>query len=118
MTRRRDDAPRDLTGAASGLAPQAPPGPPQSVEHVRADVLALLSDEAKALVIGPAQDLISAAQQAGESDHTLMRMRGLLRRVMRDLYRYEVRRSGASRASGATDARIDFDPTTGFGGGD
>ena len=97
--------PRDL--AAAGLAPLAPPGPPQSVEHLRTDVLALLSDEAKAMVIGPAQDVIAAAQKAGESEHTLMRMRGLLRRVMRDMYRYEARRSGDAPG------RIDFDPTTG-----
>lgn len=96
--------PRDLSDTP-GLAPLSPAGPPQPVEEARGDVMSLLSDEAKALVLGELLDMRGAAQKAG-GDMLVKWCDGAIRRVARGLYRYELRRSDAL-------AQIDFDVTTG-----
>jgi len=89
----------------SGLAPLSPAGPGQPIDGTRQDVVEALPVEVKALVVGPALDLIRAAERGGTSDATLHLMRGLLRRVIRGLYEVEVRRQPASAPL------VDFDPT-------
>lgn len=93
---------RDLSEAA-GLAPLSPPGPPQPVDYLRADVLSALPDDVKALIIGPCMDMITQGAAKGEGEYALMRLRGMLRRVVRGCYEVEVRRSAAPP--------VDFDPT-------
>lgn len=97
--------PRDLADAASGLAPLSPPGPGAGVDHLRVDALSLLSDEAKALVVGELMDMRMAVQKA-DNQPGLRLMDAAIRRVVRGLYRYELRRADAA-------ARVNFDVTTG-----
>jgi hypothetical protein len=85
-----------------GLGPLSPPGPPQPIEHARGDVLDLISHRAKAIVIGQGMDYITKMQQCGASDHSLTMLRGMLRRMTRAMYLYEVH---------ATISAVDFDPT-------
>lgn len=67
--------------------------------------MSLLSDEAKALVLGELLDMRQAAQKAG-GDVLVKWTDSAIRRVARGLYRYELRRADAL-------AQIDFDCTTG-----
>lgn len=90
-----------MATTSPGLAPLSPPG-----VEVRADVLAAIPDDVKALVIGPCLDMIQQGAAKGASDHVLMCLRGMLRRVVRGCHDVEVRR-GAAR-------ELDID-TTGFG---
>ena len=89
---------------APGLGPLSPPGPPQSVDFLRADIWDALPDDVKAEVVGPCMDMITQGKIHGESDYVLMRLRGMLRRMIRGLYQIEVRRGADSR-------QVDFDPT-------
>lgn len=100
--------PRDLSDAP-GLGPLSPPGPPQPVDELRvdwlrSDMLAALPDDVRALVVGPAMDMITQGRAKGASDHVLLCLRGMLRRVVRGLYDVEVRRSGGA-------SLVDVDPT-------
>ena len=102
--------PRDLSDMepgplVPGLGPLSPPGPPQPVEFLRSDVLAALPDDVKALVIGPCMDMITQGAAKGEGEYVLMRLRGMLRRVVRGEYEVMVRRSSGSVPP------VDFDPT-------
>lgn len=97
--------PRDLSDRAPGLGPLSPAGPPQPVDEARGEVMALLSDEAKALVLGELLDMRQAARRAG-GELLVKWMDGAIRRVARGLYRYEMRRSEPL-------SRLDFDVTTG-----
>lgn len=90
----------------AGLAPPSTHGPGQGIDEARGDLLRHLPDDVKALAVGAGLDYIAAAEKLGESTHTVMRLRGLLRRVIRGLYEVEVRRGAL------TDAPVDFDPTT------
>lgn len=76
-----------------GLAPLSAPGPGQGIDFLVRDVLDLLPDDVKALVIGPCMDMIQQGAAKGESEYALMRLRGMLRRVVRGLYECEARRS-------------------------
>ncbi len=96
--------PRNLS-ESPGLPPLSPPGPPQPVDFLRADVLEALPDDMKALIIGPCMDQITQGAAKGASDHVLMCLRGMLRRVVRGCYEVEVRR-GLGRLP-----VVDFDPT-------
>jgi hypothetical protein len=91
----------------AGLAPLSQRGPGQGIDEARGDLLQHLPDDVKALAVGAALDYISAAERLGESAHTVMRLRGLLRRVIRGLYEVEVRRGVLAAPP------VDFDPTTG-----
>jgi hypothetical protein len=82
-------------------------GPPQPVDEARVDVLALLSDDAKALVVGELMDLRTALQKA-DNDQGLRLIDAAIRRVVRGLYRYELRRVDPAPKV------VDFDPTTGW----
>lgn len=77
------------------------------MDWLRGDILAALPDDVKALVVGPCMDMMTSTQAAGASQHLLICMRGLIRRMVRGLYDVEVRR-GAARG-------CDFDVTTGYG---
>lgn len=95
--------PRDLSPEAPGLAPLSPPGPPQPIAQVQVDALSALSDDARQIVERQT-DQIARAQAGGFSERSLDVMRGMLRRLISDLYTYELRRRDALR-------RVDFDPT-------
>lgn len=98
--------PRDLS-ADPGLAPLSPPGPAQPIAHLHVDALSALSDDARQIVERQT-DQIARAQAGGFSDRSLDAMRGMLRRLISDLYTYELKRNDAL-------AQVHFDPTTGFG---
>ncbi|HCZ47993.1 MAG TPA: hypothetical protein DCZ11_03190 [Gammaproteobacteria bacterium] len=74
------------------------------IEHVRVDVLSLLSDEAKALILGPMLDMRRAVEKGG-SQQSLRVVDSLIRRVGRGLYEYELRKVDALRV-------LDIDVTT------
>ena len=74
-----------------GLAPLSVAGPGQPIEAALGDVLALLSDDAKALVLGELMDMRVAAQKA-EAAEKVRTLDSAIRRVARGLYRYELRR--------------------------
>jgi len=100
-------APRDLSDKALGLAPLKPPGLGTNVGPLRVDVLALLSDEAKALVLGELLDMrANAAKGTDGKRPVLIDADMAIRRVARGLYRYELRRADSL-------AQLDFDVTTG-----
>lgn len=65
----------------------------------------MLSEEAKALVLGEVLDMRTSAAKSGNHP-VLIDADMAIRRVARGLYRYELRRADAL-------ARVDFDPTTG-----
>lgn len=88
-----------------GLAPLTPAGPAQPIDNARADVLDLLSDEAKALVLGELLDMRSAAMKSQGGEFLVKWTDGAIRRVARGLYRYEMRRKDP------TAPLVDFDPT-------
>lgn len=90
----------------SGLAPLSPAGPPQPIETARGDVMGMLSDEAKALVLGELLDMRAAAQKAG-GDLLVKWTDSAIRRVARGLFKYELRRVDAVAPM------VDFDVTTG-----
>jgi len=90
------------------LAPLSPPGDGQGIDFLRDDVLAVIPHDVKALVIGPCMDMITQGQAKGEADYALMRLRGMLRRVVRGCYEVELHRAGL------TGQRVDFDPTSGY----
>ena len=83
--------PRNL--ADVGLAPLSPPGAGQGIDHLRAQVFTLLSDDAKATVFGPGVDMITRGQRSGESEYVLRRMRMMLAVMARGMYEYELKRS-------------------------
>lgn len=89
----------------SGLAPLTPAGPGQPIDEARGDLIAHLPEDVKALAVGAGLDYISAAEKLGESKHTVMRLRGMLRRVIRGLYEVEARR-GKAPALPAVDVDI------------
>lgn len=92
---------------SAGLPPLSPAGPPQPVEEARGDVMALLSDEAKALVLGELADMRTNATKGSDGKRPVLIDADMaIRRVARGLYRYELRRADAL-------AQIDFDVTTG-----
>ncbi len=93
--------PRDLSGEP-GLAPLSPPGPPQAAF---VDALSALSQDMRRVVEKQA-DLIALAQAGQVSERSLQLMRGMLRRLISDLYTYELKRCDAL-------AHVDFDVTTG-----
>lgn len=90
--------------ADKGLAPLSPHGPAQPIEHVTEP--GALDDRGRE-VVNEGLDYISKAQAGGESSHTLMRLRGLLRRLERKLSQQ------AARAKAEEPMPVDFDPTTG-----
>ena len=100
-------APRNLDHQASGLAPLSQPGPGQPIAH--ASVQAQLSDRDRA-VVNEGLDYICKAQAHGESAHTLMRLRGLLRRIERKLQQH----AAMDAADSAAAETLDID-TTGWG---
>lgn len=75
-----------------GLAPLSPAVKPVGVDHVQVDALTLISDEAKALVLGPMLDMRRALEKGQASELTLKAVNSLIRRVTRGLYEYELRR--------------------------
>jgi hypothetical protein len=83
--------------------PLSPYGPPQPIEHARGDALSLLSDEAKALVIGRMLDRIQGYKAAGGNEITARCMRTLVAVAINGLYEYETR---------LAQSVVDFDPTT------
>lgn len=89
----------------SGLAPLSPAGLGQPIDSHSADVLSMLPPETQ-LPLAKGLDYIGEAQAGGESRHTLMRMRGLFARIVREFYAAEVR-----KAEGLG-PRVDFDITT------
>lgn len=91
-----------------GLAPLSVAGPGQPIETARGDVMALLSDEAKALVLGELLDMRAAASKAG-GELLVKWTDSAIRRVARGLYRYELRRVDPAAPE------VDFDVTTGRG---
>lgn len=93
-----------------GLPPLSPAGPGQPIEHMRGNVLDLLSDDAKALVLGELADMRTrAVRDNGDKRPVLIDADMAIRRVARGLYRYELRRVDPSAPE------IDFDVTTGRG---
>lgn len=76
----------------SGLAPLSPAGPGQPIDGARGDAMALLSDEAKALVLGELLDMRAAAMKSQAGDLLVKWTDSAIRRVARGLYRYELRR--------------------------
>ena len=100
--------PRNLDHKAPGLAPLSPQGPGEGIDFLRDDVLAAIPHDVVALVIGPCMDMITQGQAKGENDYALMRLRGMLRRVVRGCYEVELHRAGL------TGQRVDFDPTSGY----
>jgi hypothetical protein len=94
------------TAAPRGLAPISAAAYGSSVEHLRTDVLSLLSDEAKALVIGPMLDLRRAAAKGDAAPLTMRILDSAIKRAVRGLYDYEVRRAGL-----APPPRVDIDTT-------
>ncbi len=90
----------------SGLAPLSPAGPGQPIDTARPDIMGLLSDEAKALVLGELLDMRGVAQKTQGNDSFLVKWTdGAIRRVARGLYRYEMRRRDPAAPV------VDFDPT-------
>lgn len=93
-----------------GLPPLSPAGPGQPIEHMRGNVLDLLSDEAKALVLGEMMDLRAAVVRVDGTESARLRLLdSAIRRVTRGLWRYEMRRVDPAAPE------IDFDVTTGRG---
>lgn len=96
----------------AGLAPPSPAGPPQPIEHARGDVLALLSDRAKALVLGELLDMRLAFAK-GQDERGVKIIDSAIRRVARGLYRLQM--ADEAERQGARPPEVDFDPTTGMG---
>lgn len=92
-----------------GLAPLSVAGPGQPIEAARGDVLALLSDDAKALVLGELLDMRATAVKAQGGDMLVRWTDSAIRRVARGLYRYELRRVDPAAHE------VDFDCSTGRG---
>lgn len=93
-----------------GLAPLSVAGPGQPIDAARGDVLALLSDEAKALVLGEMMDLRAAVVRVDGTESARLRLLdSAIRRVTRGLWRYEMRRVDPAAQE------IDFDVSTGRG---
>ena len=88
-----------------GLAPLSASGPGQPIDHARGDALSLLSDEAKALVVGEVLDMRQALDKGGDK-HGVRVLDSVLRRIVRGLYRYELRRADSLRPDG-----VDIDTT-------
>ena len=80
--------PRNLDHKAPGLAPLSRPGPGEIVEHLRTDALDLLSDKAKALVIGECVDMRMAFQKGNDARGVRI-IDALTRRIVRGMLRYE-----------------------------
>ncbi len=89
----------------SGLAPLTPAGPGQPIDTARPDIMGLLSDEAKALVLGELLDMRAAAMKSQGGELLVKWTDGAIRRVARGLYRYEMRRKDPAAPT------VDFDPT-------
>ena len=88
-----------------GLAPLTPAGPGQPIDSARPDIMGLLSDEAKALVLGELLDMRAAAMKSQGGELLVKWTDGAIRRVARGLYRYEMRRRDPAAPV------VDFDPT-------
>ncbi len=88
-----------------GLAPLTPAGPGQPIDTARPDIMGLLSDEAKALVLGELLDMRAAAMKSQGGELLVKWTDGAIRRVARGLYRYEMRRRDPAAPV------VDFDPT-------
>lgn len=90
----------------AGLPPLSPAGPGQPIDTERPDLMALLSDEAKALVLAEVVDMRTAAARGnGGKKPVLIDADSAIRRVARGLYRYELRRIDPTAPA------VDFDPT-------
>jgi len=76
------------TNFERGLAPLSRPGHGEIVEHLRTDALDLLSDKAKALVIGECVDMRMAFQK-GNDTRGVKIIDALTRRIVRGMLRYE-----------------------------
>jgi len=71
-----------------GLAPLSRPGHGEIVEHLRTEALDLLSDKAKALVIGECVDMRMAFVK-GNDERGVKIIDALTRRIVRGMLRYE-----------------------------
>jgi hypothetical protein len=80
----------NLPHESAGLAPLSRTAAPEDVEHLRTSSLDLLSDRAKALVIGECVDMRMAFSK-GNDERGVKIIDALTRRIVRGMLRYEQR---------------------------
>lgn len=97
-----------MTTVVKGLAPPALLTGPRAIDQFRGEALLLLSDDAKALVIGPLMDRMTRLQAIGGNEHRIRELRNDIHLVIRGLYLYELRRHDVERSAHG----VDIDPTT------